>query len=99
MNKAIFAAFIMAMVMLLQPSGSDALCCRRGGGLDLGCQATGPCNIFCCNCDGKCRSKRSASEEFLEAITGDSIMQGKSTFFFLNSHSFPIKNEYLIICK
>ena len=48
--------FASAMAVLC-----NAECCGNDGWLFGGCRGNGPCNMFCCNCDGGCNfnSKRS----------------------------------------
>ena len=46
----------------------------------LSCCATGPCNIFCCNCDGHCRHSR---ENFLQSevqVDSDSFKTALARF-------------------
>ncbi|CAB4040735.1 Hypothetical predicted protein [Paramuricea clavata] len=49
MNVQFFLALVIAMGFV---AGLEATCCKRKP--DFGCCGNGPCNIFCCNCDGGC---------------------------------------------
>ena len=49
MNTRFFFAFVIAMALV---ADLEATCCKRKP--DFGCCGNGPCNIFCCNCDGGC---------------------------------------------
>ena len=49
MNVQFFLAFSIAMGLAV---GAEAVCCKRRP--DFSCCGNGPCNIFCCDCDGGC---------------------------------------------
>ncbi|CAB4018227.1 Hypothetical predicted protein, partial [Paramuricea clavata] len=49
MNVQFFLALVIVMGFV---AGLEATCCKRKP--DVGCCGNGPCNIFCCNCDGGC---------------------------------------------
>ena len=72
LTRVIFAAILCAFVLVDKSMRTNAVCCRAGGSgrCDDGttgtpCCGYGKCNIFCCNCDGGCRTsmgKRSNDE-------------------------------------
>lgn len=45
----------IAVMVLILYANSAAGCCKRKG--DFGCCGNGPCNVFCCNCDGGCNKQ------------------------------------------
>lgn len=51
---------LLGLMLLADTAAAD--CCSSNGGIcgdcsqGTPCCATGSCNIFCCNCDGTCRS-------------------------------------------
>ena len=49
MNVQFFLTLVIALGFV---AGLEATCCKRKP--DIGCCGNGPCNIFCCNCDGGC---------------------------------------------
>ena len=49
MHIHLFFAFVTAMGLV---ADLEATCCKRKP--NFGCCGNGPCNIFCCNCDGGC---------------------------------------------
>ena len=49
----------LVFCIILKISLISSKCCPHNTGKNvLGCCATGKCNIFCCNCDGQCRSMK-----------------------------------------
>merc|ERR1711951_66512 len=86
-TKTISSGFNMLKLALLlglvfvfnSPDSANAICCGRGnsnwmcgdGTQGTPCCATGGCNIFCCNCAGRCRTG-----SFMEVMTGEVPTQG-----------------------
>ena len=63
--KRIIIFFLGLALVTSQLKFTDAVCCRSvvfvapgyGGCGDGYCCGRGPCNIFCCNCDGGCKKR------------------------------------------
>ena len=53
MNVIIALLFVVLVFFEIEQASSK---CCKGASSTFGCCATGRCNIFCCNCDGDCRS-------------------------------------------
>ncbi|MFY9822223.1 MAG: hypothetical protein WAM82_12650 [Thermoanaerobaculia bacterium] len=61
-HAAILAFLLVVFAAAIFSAPALAICCSNNGsgeckdGTHAACCATGSCNVFCCNCDGTCRT-------------------------------------------
>jgi hypothetical protein len=71
--KSILLLLIVVVAQL--PSAVDSVCCTTepsgwcadGYNPPFPCCGVGSCNVFCCNCDGGCRKKKSGRSRYGQA--------------------------------
>jgi hypothetical protein len=68
---------LVAILCLALSYNVQAICCFTStqgycadGTIGTPCCGYGPCNIFCCNCDGGCRQPRSITKSFTKEAFG-----------------------------